>query len=474
MPQGIDIDVVIGGGGVAGTVTAAALQRLGYDVLVVEPGLNDERRLAGEVFHPPAVAGLTELGLLDALNDALAAPIHGFSLSWAARSDPDLRLPYAAVRTLRTGGLGLEHALIRARLLAAVAALPRVTVAHGRRIVAIDQSNPAHALVHVADGKTITPYRCRLVVAADGAHSRLGRSVGIGFSCRRISTMFAYRLAVEHLPARDYAQVILGAHTPVLVYPISRSEARILFDVPHAAGRLPRLEDCAGALAMLSPNLRREVERAAAAQPRLSIVTQAVTPDRLAQGRVVLVGDAGGSCHPLTASGMTRCVNDALLLGRALADAPAELARALKIYQRRRRWPQATRLALADAARDVLSGATPEGRVMQRGVFAYCGRGAPARAAAMAVLSTADGRPLAVLREVGKVMVHGFLAHLRSPLSPDNKGVASTWRVAIGLTAAALRHVTQIVTSALPMLRWRSSAEPSAAKAAGPARHGAS
>src|SRR5436190_902487 len=51
-----DIDVIVGGAGVAGTAAAAAIQKLGYGVLLVEPGLNDERRLAGEVFHPPGVS----------------------------------------------------------------------------------------------------------------------------------------------------------------------------------------------------------------------------------------------------------------------------------------------------------------------------------------------------------------------------------------------------------------------------------
>ena len=61
MPDADDVDVVIGGGGVAGAASAAALHQLGYRVLVVEPGLNDDRRLAGEVFHPPGVKGLTIL-----------------------------------------------------------------------------------------------------------------------------------------------------------------------------------------------------------------------------------------------------------------------------------------------------------------------------------------------------------------------------------------------------------------------------
>src|SRR5262249_24627306 len=81
MPHPADIAVIGGGGGVAGMAAAAAIHQLGYQVLLVEPGLNDERRLAGEVFHPPGVAGLAELGLLPAVMSTPAVTVNGFSVS---------------------------------------------------------------------------------------------------------------------------------------------------------------------------------------------------------------------------------------------------------------------------------------------------------------------------------------------------------------------------------------------------------
>src|SRR5262249_58032864 len=98
--------VSVGGAGVAGTAAAAAIQRLGYTVMLAEPGLNDERRLAGEVFHPPGVAGLAELGLLPALMRAPAVTVNGFSVSTDSES---IRLPYDSVSAHRMPGLCLEH-----------------------------------------------------------------------------------------------------------------------------------------------------------------------------------------------------------------------------------------------------------------------------------------------------------------------------------------------------------------------------
>jgi squalene monooxygenase len=49
-------------------------------VLVVEPGLNDDRRLAGELLHPPGVAGLAELGVLDSLMNEPAVEVNEFCI----------------------------------------------------------------------------------------------------------------------------------------------------------------------------------------------------------------------------------------------------------------------------------------------------------------------------------------------------------------------------------------------------------
>src|SRR5262249_33205435 len=240
-----------------------------------------------------------------------------------------------------------------------------------------------------------------------------GRMAGINVHSRRISTILSYRVGAESLPRRDYGHVFLGGGTPILLYPIAADEARILFDIPYDSGRRPDATDCLPmAAAAFPPALRRAVEDAIAAQPRMTVLTHASAADRSVAGRIALVGDAGGSCHPLTASGMTMCINDALLLRRALSERPDRLPEALALYQRRRRWPQATRLALAEALRDAFGGTSPELRVVQNGILAYWRDNAAGRAATLALLSTADGRPLALLRQFVAVMIRGFIENL--------------------------------------------------------------
>jgi 2-polyprenyl-6-methoxyphenol hydroxylase-like FAD-dependent oxidoreductase len=395
------------------------------------------------------VAGLAELGLLNELMHAPAVMVDGFSVS----SDDDLiDLPYDSVPAHRMPGLCLQHDLIRKRMLDAVSTLPNVTIMRGGRVVGLDQSDPSCLFVAVAneDHATVN-YRCHMLVAADGTPSRLARLAGIAVQDCRISTIWGYRVGSESLPHTAYGHVFLGAGTPILLYPIGRDEARILFDVPYRSDRRSTAADCLAMAATLPPTLRQNVEHAIATQPRMSVLTHAVTAERSVQGRVVLVGDAGGSCHPLTATGMTMCISDALLLRKALSEHVGDVPAALALYQQRRRWPQATRLALAEALRDALCGTTPEMRVLRGGILAYWRDSAAGRTATLALLSTADGRPLALLRQIIAVMVRGFATHLRSP-SPTNHGMGAI-RVGWALVASLLRHIRQILIGSSSLAR---------------------
>jgi squalene monooxygenase len=407
MGNAVDVDVVIGGGGVAGAVTAIALQQLGYETLVVEPGLNDDRRLAGELLHPPGVAGLAELGVLDSLMRKPAVTVKGFCVFDA--NDPEqIKLPYDAVRAHRAPGLSLEHGLIRQRLMQAAKEWPRVKFVENARVTQVDQSEASHVIVQVTGPETATRYRCQFLVAADGASSAIRRFAGIGVRNRRIATIFGYRLPVTALPDRDYGLVSIGGRTPILIYPINESEARIMFDIPYDAQRKPTPGDCLELAASLPPALRCEIERVVATQPQLSAVIHEVAAQQLTSGRVVLMGDAAVTCHPLTATGMTLCITDALLLRDALADRRHDVRQALELHRHRRRWRQVTRLSLAETLRDVFCSCDPNLQIVRRGVLRYW-RSSKGPSASLALLSTADGRLHALIREFATVLMHSFV-----------------------------------------------------------------
>jgi 2-polyprenyl-6-methoxyphenol hydroxylase-like FAD-dependent oxidoreductase len=178
---------------------------------------------------------------LPALTGGSIATIKGFSVF----SDGNcIRLPYDAVPAHGKAGLCLEHGLIRERMMKAVSKLPNVTVKQNARVVGLDQSEASHVVIEVADGGVTSRYRCLMLIAADGAPSRLARLAGIGVHNRRISTMIGYRVSTRNIPEPGYGIVFLGAATPILIYPIGNDRARVLFDIPYQSGRHATTADC--------------------------------------------------------------------------------------------------------------------------------------------------------------------------------------------------------------------------------------
>src|SRR5215510_12945319 len=108
-------DVVVAGGGIAGASVAAALGRSGYEVLVVEPGLDRTKRLAGELIHPPGVTDLGALGLRDRLPPNRAIPVLGFAIVPEGEADASM-LRYGEIPGLEPHGLTVHHADLAAGL----------------------------------------------------------------------------------------------------------------------------------------------------------------------------------------------------------------------------------------------------------------------------------------------------------------------------------------------------------------------
>src|ERR1051326_2738831 len=136
MRNGSRFDVVVAGGGVAGSAAAAALSGLGYEVAIVEPGMDASRRLAGELIHPTGVAALAELGLLDAVRGEDRSSVTGFSLRFGGAADAKVvRLPYGKSAH---AAIAVEHGIMRQRLLNAAARLKGVTLLDRSRIVSVD------------------------------------------------------------------------------------------------------------------------------------------------------------------------------------------------------------------------------------------------------------------------------------------------------------------------------------------------
>jgi squalene monooxygenase len=400
-------DVIIAGGGAAGVAMAAALAEFGYDVIIVEPGLARAKRLAGELIHPPGVADLNELGLLSCLEKSGATFIHGFAVfdnaataegSKPVHSEPYL-LPYSTSGNHEKHGLAIEHSVLGEALLGAIANFPRVTVWTDARVTAIDLSQNNAAAVSITRGGSECQMQAQLLIAADGRNSRLCHMAGIAQKQVHISNMIGYSLRDIPLPQPGFGHVFIGGPAPVLAYNVGGGKTRMMFDLPPETHQDSEVEYMRNYLAALPEPLRSTVEQVMEAQTPLRAANCCIIPETVIKGRLVCAGDAGGCCHPLTATGLSACTRDAMRLKQALHETSGDITAALRRYATLRQGPQRTRLAGAEVLYEVFKAQTPEANLMRQGLLTYWRRNARGRAATIALLSTEEDRTSVLIRE---------------------------------------------------------------------------
>ena len=129
--------------------------------------------------------------------------------------------------------------------------------------------------------------------------------VGIGHTRRSISTISGYVVEQASLPAPGFGHVIIGGASLVLAYEIGRGRARVMFDQPLDQDSKALADHRETLLAAIPAPFRQQVADTIRDQKPLSFRSAEVIADATSKGAVVLVGDAGGSCHPVTATGMT-------------------------------------------------------------------------------------------------------------------------------------------------------------------------
>ena len=319
--SGSHAEVLIAGGGPAGAATAALLARQGRDVLLLEKAGLSQGRPCGEFYNPGVVDALAHLGALEAVLAEEHVRLPGMRVCTARSafllgypSGEDGRKALAIRRPILDGTL-LEHARscgvrIRRRQKVLGAAI------EGGRVVGVRARG--------SRGEEVL--RSRFVVAADGRHSAIVRSLGLDLPVRwprRLGLHAHYAGAASRLGGLGEMHVGRGVYcglAPVgdglvvvgLVAPMGATAPGELTERYSAR----RLADLPGAASLL--------EGAHRVGPVRGVGPLARRVRRVAGPGYLLVGDAAGFLDPFTGEGVYRALRGAELAAEAIEEALRE------------------------------------------------------------------------------------------------------------------------------------------------------
>lgn len=373
-----DYDLAIVGGGIIGLTLAAALRNSGLSVVLIEAQAESVAVAKGRAYAISLMSGriFQGIGILDKILPQIT------SFGQICLSDAD----YAGVvqfhpQDLGTDGLGYaaEHRVLLTALQECLQDCSNVSWLCPAEVVGVEYQADAVELEvmvrgEIAQSKIQPPQppcppiprggpetpppaappltkggkgeevkskiRTRLLVAADGARSRIRSAAGIRTKGWRYWQSCVVATIKPEKPHNNIAYERFWPSGPMGVLPLPGNRFQVVWTSPHEEAK---------ALSELDEKLfLQELERRTAGilgrlqleGSRYVFPVQLMQSDRYTQPRLALIGDAAHCCHPVAGQGMNLGIRDAAALAQVLQSAhqQGEDIGDIRVLRRYERW----------------------------------------------------------------------------------------------------------------------------------------
>ncbi len=297
-------DIIVIGGGPAGTSSAIFLSRRGYRVLLLDQSRFPRDKVCGEFISPAADAILEELGVLSSIEAGSPMRLNGLTISSYQRESfsvdyPPLPASGRIMTSLSLPRILLDHLLVKQAVNAGV----EVREEHKVTDFIFDGGNVSG--VEGLDG-TKTPFRftSRIVVDAGGRNAVSLRRFNLKRNGSRKSKIaLAAHWENVSLP-RNHCYMHISPPGYTGIAPVGERKANVVLVVDSAVLK-GRERDAFYREAVLGNSLRRDLLRGGEmAEKARGVDSLAYSVGRPDCGGLVLVGDAMGFIDPFTGEGI--------------------------------------------------------------------------------------------------------------------------------------------------------------------------
>lgn len=345
-------DIAVVGGGVVGLAAVRALRVAGFEAGVIEQGAPPLAR-ADDARVYAIAGGQAPLFPAAVWRDPALQPFETMRV-WHHDPAQSLRFDRDLVRAEQLGWIAPESVL-RAALwseIPAMACLPHAGIAE------VTPHEDGVSLMLESD----QVIRAGLVLACDGAASPLRERAGVAVhQWRYAQQAVVAAVRTEQAHQRTCWQRFADGEVIALL-PLADGRCSLVWSTP-AADELAALPDDAFC-DRLSEATQWVLGKVSSVGPRQRFPLVGAQADRYVAGRLVLLGDAAHSVHPLAGQGVNLGLRDVATLVEVLSSArdrgidwtaPRVLAR----YQRARRAESAEMIAITDGLARGFSGKLP-------------------------------------------------------------------------------------------------------------------
>ncbi|HET7437689.1 MAG TPA: NAD(P)/FAD-dependent oxidoreductase [Thermoanaerobaculia bacterium] len=329
-------DVIVIGGGPAGTTSATLLARDGFRVLLLERE-RFPRFQIGESLLPYNNDIFARLGVTESLVEGEYFPKYGATfvtgdgnVGYSFRFDRTLREPYT--RSFQVKRADFDHMLLRN------AVKHGVDVREGTAVASVDLSDADRARVKTTGGEE---HEARFVIDASGHGAVLGKSVGEKSDIESLKkiAIFAHYDNVERAPGREAGNTVIAVlqNAWFWLIPVTATTMSVglVVDRDHVM-------NCGLSPEMLLEKTIAATPYVAKAMRNATRTTQVYTRKdfsfrmrHLAGTNYALAGDAAGFLDPIFSTGVFMAMKSADIVASGVSQRlKGGSMRALKTYER--------------------------------------------------------------------------------------------------------------------------------------------